>query len=141
MKRYFIDSNIFLRTIVQENQKVFKDCRSFLQLIKGNQIKAYTCGLVLAEVLWVLSSYYHIKKPGLIEALESILNLRGLRVIDKIDYLAAEKIYEKYNVKFIDAVIASIITADSTKWLIVSYDKDFDKIGIIRKEPGKICLT
>ncbi len=138
MKRYFIDSNIFLRTIVQENQKVFKDCRSFLQLIKGNQIKAYTCGLVLAEVLWVLSSYYHVKKPGLIEALKSILNLRGLRVIDKIDYLAAEKIYEKFNVKFIDAVIASVAITDSTRWLIVSYDRDFDRIGINRKEPGQI---
>ncbi|MDZ7587153.1 MAG: PIN domain-containing protein, partial [Patescibacteria group bacterium] len=112
--------------------------RSFLELIKGNQIKAYTCGLVLAEVLWVLSSYYHVKKPGLIEALKSILNLRGLRVIDKIDYLKAEKIYEKFNVKFIDAVIASVAIVDSTRWLIVSYDKDFDRIGVIRKEPGQI---
>lgn len=138
MKRYFIDSNIFLRTIVKENQRVFKDCRSFLQLIKSNQIKAFTCGLVLAEVLWVLSSYYHVKKPGLIEALKSILNLRGLRVIDKIDYLAAEKIYENYNVKFIDAVIASIKEIQEKKWIVVSFDKDFDRIGVNRKEPGEL---
>lgn len=132
MKRYFIDSNIFLRTIVKENDTVFKDCRLFLQSIKDNKIKAVTCGLVLAEVLWVLSSYYHIKKSGLVEALNSILNLRGLKIIDKIDFVEAKKIYEKYNVKFIDAVIASLTLE------VVSYDKDFDKIGITRKEPGNI---
>lgn len=133
MKRYFVDSNIFLRTIVKEDEAIFEDCRLFLQSIKDNKIKAVTCGLVLAEVLWVLSSYYHVKNPGLVEALNSILNLRGLKIIDKIDFLTAEKIYKKYNVKFIDAVIASL------NLKVVSYDKDFDKIGVIRKEPKQLC--
>ena len=40
--------------------------------------------------------------------------------------------------KFIDALIASHKSIQEEAAVIVSYDKDFDKLGILRKEPKDI---
>lgn len=106
-----------------------------MNLVRQNKIKAITSSLVLAEIDWVLESFYHFKKTEAIEGLKSILKLRGLRIIDKMDISLAIEIYEKYNIKFIDALIASNSQIYQKKVIVVSYDKDFDKIGVIRKEP------
>jgi len=44
--------------------------------------------------------------------------------------------YSSKNVKFIDAMIASVDQIVSGSWVVVSYDKDFDKLGVKRAEPG-----
>lgn len=39
--RYFIDTNIFLR-VLKEDNKTFKDCFDFLDMIRDGKIKAFT---------------------------------------------------------------------------------------------------
>ena len=135
---YFIDSNIFLRVLIKEKNRIFKDCYQFLNLVRLNKIKAITSSLVLVEIDWVLEGFYNFGKMEAIKGLKSILKLRGLRIIDKINISLAIEIYEKCNIKFIDALIASNPQIYQKKILVVSYDKDFDKIGMIRKEPKEL---
>ena len=51
---YFIDTNIFLRVFVKENEKAFKECLDILELVKNGKIKAFINNLVIAEVNWIL---------------------------------------------------------------------------------------
>ncbi len=55
--------------------------------------------------------------------------------MEDYDFKVALKIYAEKNVKFIDALIASIPQIQAKEWTVISYDRDFDKIGINRKEP------
>ena len=48
------------------------------------------------------------------------------------------QIYEQNNIKLTDAFIASHPKIQSKEMIVVSYDKDFDKLSVIRKEPGEI---
>ncbi len=48
--------------------------------------------------------------------------------------------FEAHNVKFIDALIASGPSFVKGEFILVSYDHDFDKLGIQRIEPDKIPL-
>jgi len=139
-KFYFIDTNIFLRVIIEEDKKTFKECFQTLEKIKSGEINAFTSSLVLAEVNWVLSKFYKFSKNKTCLALKSILNLKGLKIIDKHNPLLAVSIYEKSNVKFIDSLIASnfLINGNKSNIIILSYDKDFDKIGIKRKSPSNL---
>ena len=66
------------------------------------------------------------------------MRLRGLRVIDNYQLSKSVEIFEKKPVKYIDAMIASVEPIQEKKWVVVSFDKDFDKIGVLRKEPGEI---
>lgn len=133
--QYFVDTNIFLRTLIKEDEVQFNKCRILLQQIKENKIKAYTNTLVLAEVVWTLTSYYQFSKSSVIQALRSIINLRGLKVVDNYDYLTALELFEKYSVKYIDTLIASDKQVYSKKATIVTYDQDFKKLPVLYKEP------
>jgi predicted nucleic-acid-binding protein len=137
---YLIDTNVFLRTLVKENKNSFNHCYSFLKAVKTNKIKAVTASIVLAEIVWTLSSFYKLPKKQVVEAIRSIVNLRGLKIVDKYNHLLAINLYESKTVKYIDAVIASIDEIQAKKWTVVSYDDDFDKLGIVRKEPKQVFL-
>lgn len=136
--KYFIDTNIFLRTLIKEDETSFKNCYHFLEAIRYNKIKGITSSLVMAELAWTLSSYYQFKREDIAKALESVSNLRGLKVVDGYQISLALLYYQSKSVKFIDAMIASIKQISAKKWTIISYDQDFDKLDLIRLEPNQI---
>lgn len=138
MDTYFVDTNIFLRTLVPENKKSLIECKNFLNKIKNNQIEAVTSNIVLTEIVWTLLSYYKFPKKDVIIAIKSILNLSGLKIIDGYNAAQSLVFYENKSVKFIDCLISSIPEIKNKEWIVVSYDEDFDKLGIVRKEPGEI---
>src|SRR3990167_9041037 len=104
---YFIDSNIFLRTLIADNKKQYYDCIRLLKNVKENRIKAVTGSVILAEIAWTLGSYYNFPKEKIIKAIKAVINLRGLKILDNYQHLLAINLYEKYTVKYIDALIAS----------------------------------
>lgn len=140
MRKYFIDTNIFLRTLIKEDVKSFQDCRSILEAIKFNKIKGVSSNLVLAEIAWTLSSYYNFAKDDVVKALKGVVSLRGLRLADNINIALALSFYGDHPVKYIDAALASIPQLYEKKWIIISYDKDFDKLNINRKEPDEVII-
>ena len=135
---YFIDTNIFLRILIKEDEKIFNECYKLLELIRERKIKSFTSSLILAETNWVLDSFYKFEKPKIIKALRSILNLKGLKIIDEVNPAISLEIFQNHNVKLIDALIASNPAILNKTMTIISYDKDFEKIDIIRKEPKQV---
>lgn len=138
MKKYFLDTNIFLRALIKENKTSFKDCCQLLKMIKLNQIKAVTASLILAEIVWTLSSYYQFPKKKVVRAIKGIINLRGLKIVDNYSPLISLDLFSQKKVKYIDTLIVSIEEIQTKKWAVVSYDKDFDKLRVTRKEPREI---
>lgn len=134
----FVDSNIFLRTLTGESGDKFRDCQSFLAMVKEGQIQALTSSLVLAEVTWVLLKVYKFPKEKVLVGIHSILSLDNLNFIDEANQNLATQIYEAHSIKFIDALIASNPKIQNKEMTIVSYDDDFDKLNIIRKEPKEM---
>jgi predicted nucleic acid-binding protein len=138
MKQYFIDSNVLLRVIVRDSEKSFRECFDFLQKVEGGKINAVTSNVVLAEVVWVLDSFYKMSKTKIVEALEKMRSSRFFKLVDNFDFDLALSFYSRYGIKYVDAIMASNHNIQSKKWTVVSYDKDFDKLGVIRKEPSQI---
>jgi predicted nucleic acid-binding protein len=135
---YIIDTNIFLRVLVKENEASFQASLQLLEGIKQKRYTAYTPGIVLSEIAWTLRSYYGFPKPQIIQAVQSILNLRGITIVDDYNYPLAIDLYQHHSVKFIDACIASLPAFQEKQAVIVSYDQEFDKLGIERKEPDAL---
>lgn len=134
---YFIDTNIFLRVFVKENEVTHKECVELLRSIEQKKIKAFTSSLVIAEIHHVMASVYHVEKNIIANALKSILGLSNFFVIDDMDVPTALTLFTTYSIKFTECLIAS------SKKLqhggsIISYDKDFDTLHIRRIEPNGI---
>ena len=136
MKTYFLDSNIFLRIFTGDVKTQMNECVSFLKFAEKRQDGIVTSSLVLSEIAWTLLSYYKFSREKVILAIRSILNIKGLKIIDEYQPITAMDIFEKFGIKFIDSFIASIPQIFDKKWVIVSYDKEFDKLDVLRKEPS-----
>lgn len=138
MKKYFLDSNIFLRFLVGDNRKMLGECLALFDSIKRGKIDAVTSSVVLSEVVWTLGSLYKYPKSKIVDAVKGILGFPELKIVDGSMILIALEIYQNNSVKFIDALISSVKEIYNRNWVIISYDKDFDKLGVFRKEPSQI---
>lgn len=130
----FIDTNIFLRSLVKEDEKSFNDSFKFLRKISEGKIKAYTSTLVLMEINFVLSSFYKFKKETICQALKGILDLPYLKIVDFFNNRVALELYCESKSKFIDCLLFTLLENKQIK-TIVSYDRDFDRLGAFRKIP------
>jgi predicted nucleic-acid-binding protein len=138
MKPLFIDTNIFLRILTKDNKRMFDECMNLLMFIKTGKIESRTSTLVLSEIVWTLGTTYNFSRKRIADAIKSIINVPEIKVVEGHEIMLATEFFEKYSVKFIDSLIASIPGIQSGEWTIVSYDKDFDKLGIKRVEPSDI---
>lgn len=134
---YLIDSNVFIRHFVRDNAKMSAECTEFIAVVQREPLPAVTSALVLAEVQWVLGSFYAFPKPRVVEALKSIIRFADQNA-DMAMATTAAALYEGHNVKFIDALIASHPRVQDGSMTVVSYDKDFDVLGVKRLEPREV---
>lgn len=130
-----IDSNIFLRTFVRDDEQKWKDSMQVFQAIAQRKIKAYIPTLVAAEVNFVLTSFYKFEKSRVIEATKSLASLSNLKVIEDLSVGRATQLYEQHAIKFTDCLLASSALLQTKQATILSYDRDFDKLGVRRLEP------
>ncbi|MFC1878129.1 PIN domain-containing protein [Thermodesulfobacteriota bacterium] len=133
----FVDTNVFLRLMVNDDPVKADACESlFRKAIAGDETLA-TSDMVIAEIIWVLESYYELKKSDIRENVEKILNTRNLHCPNREIIISALSIYVEKNIDFIDAYNAFMLKRDEI-YEIYSYDKHFDRVGWIKRiEPRK----
>ncbi|OGK19827.1 hypothetical protein A3D80_03910 [Candidatus Roizmanbacteria bacterium RIFCSPHIGHO2_02_FULL_40_13b] len=136
--KYLIDTNIFLRILTRDNEKSFKECVELIEAIKSGIVDAITTTMVVAEVVWTLESFYRVNKSEVVTVVRDMVTTNGLKVIDGYGTIEALDLYNTNNIKFVDCLLASIPQVQKKEWAIISYDKEFDKLKIIRKEPGDV---
>lgn len=135
---YLIDTNIFLRVLIREDESSFQSGLRLFEGIKQKEWNAFVPGIVLSEIVWTLTSYYQFSKPEVVAAVQGVLNLRGLSVIDNYNYALAVEFYQNHSVKYVDACIASLPVVQDQQATIISFDHDFDKLGVSRKVPDEV---
>lgn len=135
---YLLDSNIFLRVFVRSDKRISQDCTLLLTAITQNRIEAYIPQLVAIELQFVLDSFYRFEKHQVIEAMKSMMATDNLEFVDDLSLALAVELFEGKNVKFTDCLLASSKRIQEKKAAIVSYDRDFDKLGVPRLEPRDV---
>lgn len=135
MKTYFVDSNIFLRFILEDDKKAAQACEKLFQRAEKEKIVLKTNSLVIAEIIWVLLSFYELNKLDVIEKVRKMIEPEWLKIENKCTLLQALILFERENVDFIDA-FNFIWAREGNFDGVISFDKDFDKLDKnIRKEP------
>lgn len=137
MKTVFLDTNIFLRFFTEKESRQGRECRQLFLLMEKNKLKGVICAVVLLEIYFTLKSFYRYATHACAKRLERILELRNLKIDDRFDYAKALELIMKKGVKFNDCLIASLKFFE-TGGVIISYDRDFDKLGLRRAEPKEL---
>ena len=135
MENKFVDTNVFLRYLTKDNLSKYERCREMFKRALEGQITISTSGMVIAELIWTLLSYYKVPKAEVVEKVSVILGTENLFVPDKDALADALVLYGRKNIDFIDAYNAVFIKYQGMRE-IYSYDEDFENIeDFERKEP------
>lgn len=137
MKTFFLDTNIFLRFLVDSKGRQHRECISLFEKLESGQVKALTCALVLMEINFTLKSFYHFPEKRCQQIIKRIMESKNLKMIDSYNYQKFLQFLSVGKVKFVDCLIASLSFFEKGG-KIISYDNDFDKLGLKRIEPGDL---
>ena len=131
MKTCFIDTNLFIRYLTNDDPKKADKVEALLADAAAGKIKLTTAEMVIAEVVWVLESAYGLKNTSVAPMISAILATPGLHVTNKSVIAKALPMYAGLNIDFVDAYIAALMET-----LHISEIYSFDKKHISRV--GKI---
>ena len=135
MEIKFVDANIFLRYLTKDDPSKYESCRTLFKDAIESKIALATSGIVIAELIWTLLSYYKAPKAEVIEKISIIVATDKLFIPDKEIISDALLLYGIKNIDYIDAYNVVLMRSHDLK-SIYSYDEDFNAIeGIKREEP------
>ena len=134
MENKFVDTNVFLRYLTKDDLSKYERCREMFRRSLEGEIALSTSGMVIAELVWTLLSYYKVPKAEVIEKVSVILGTESLFIPDKDVLADALVLYARKNIDFIDAYNAVFMKYQGLRE-IYSYDEDFETMeDIERKE-------
>ena len=135
METTFVDTNIFLRYLTKDDPSRYEKCREMFKKAMKGDIAITTSGMVIAELVWTLLSYYKVPKAEVIEKVTVIVGTKNLSIPDKHIVADALVLYARKNMDFIDAYNAVFMRYHGLRE-IYSYDEDFELMeDIQRQEP------
>lgn len=138
MARAFLDTNVVLRFLTQDNLEQAERARALLLDAENGQTELVTCEGVIVEVVQVLSSQalYGLPRADIREHLDTIIGLPRVKLPNKGAHLRALELYVQHPfLDFVDALqVAHMERQGITE--IASFDRDFDRIPGIRRGSG-----
>lgn len=137
MKELYLDANVVLRFLIGEPEGMAKEARSLMEKAEDNQFTLRVQLVVLAEIYWVLFSYYEFSRTRIREVLSQFVRAQGIKAEKESVVLEALDISAEENVDFVDAVLAS--EANQKDIGVVTFDEgDFGSLDTHWKHPGEI---
>ena len=135
----FLDANVILRYLTRDDEAKARACYELFQRVQRSEVELATCEVVVAEVIYVLSSPrlpYRLSPEQIRARLLPLLTLRSLKLPQKGVCLAALDIYASSSSLDFEDALATAHMEQRGIVEIVSYDQDFDRVpGVRRVEP------
>jgi predicted nucleic acid-binding protein len=137
MSSSYVDANVILRFLTGDPPDMAQDAASLFQAVEDGHLTLIVDDVVIAEVVWVLQSFYHHPTSDIATALRDFLSQDGIQAEEKITLIRALTLYETKNIDFADALVATRMQEQGIEH-VFSFDKHFDRIpGILRMIPGE----
>jgi len=106
-KRIVIDTNLLIRYLVNDDNRKARIVDTLLKKAGKGDIQILMPSVVIAELVWVLESFYKMETAEIADLVDSILNTPGLTVSDDSIVRSALKRYRTSGVDLVDAWIAA----------------------------------
>jgi predicted nucleic acid-binding protein len=135
MKLSFLDTNISLRHLLQDDPTHAPKASAFLKRIEAGEVKVRTADTVIFETVFTLQRSYGKEKAAIRDTFLPLIELPGVVLPNKRRYRKVFSLYVENNLPFADACHA-VLMEQLNLTEIVSFDTDFDRIeGITRIQP------
>jgi len=117
-----IDTNLLVRFLTEDDPEKARAVETLLSKAGKGEVKILIPSVVIAELVWVLKSYYEMEAGEISELVGAILSTPGLDTQDKSILREALKTYGRKGIDFVDAWILEFARARKIK-KIFTFDK------------------
>jgi uncharacterized protein len=122
MAACFVDTNVFIRYLTNDDPVLADRVELLLDDAAAGAVQLVTTELVMAETIWVLESSYKLTNVQIAPLIRGILATPGMEVINGDLVGRALIMYELQNIDFVDAYIAALMEKQGIRD-VYSYDK------------------
>lgn len=129
MKKIFIETSVFLRYLTKDSETKYKECEELFKLISEGSFKPYISGVVIEEILFVLTRIYKYKKISVLADIGKIFRFRNITIIDTYNTSQALSYFKNFSIKYGDCLIATQVPDGVA---LITYDRDFKKINHLK---------
>jgi predicted nucleic-acid-binding protein len=128
----FLDTNVLIRHLTGDPPAQARRATAFLS--RADEL--LVPDLIVAEVVYVLESFYEIKRRRLAELVRAIVAFPAIIVADEPLLLRALEVYEVERIDFAEAYLIASAEASGVE-TIASFDRAIDRVTTVRRvEPS-----
>lgn len=135
-KRAIIDTNFLVHYLTEDDPSKANEVKRLLLKAAKGELLLLIPSVVIAELVWVLQSFYKLDRSEIVPLLNAILHTRGVEVSDKALVSNAIAIYGNTMIDFIDAWIVAFAKSAEVRAIYTFDRKHFKGIdGIEMMHP------
>lgn len=128
----FLDTNILLRHLRQDDPVLSPKATAILERIESGEFSVRTSDIVIFETVFSLQRSYKVPRDQLAAALLSIIELPGIVLPGKRQYRKIFDLYLNLSLGFADCYHL-VLMQRMAMTEVLSFDTDFDKIPDIHR--------
>lgn len=127
MKIYYIDTNVFLRFLLKDNQDLSLKVEDYFMKAKKKTINIVLLPQIVIECEYVLRKVYNVPKQDITDVLSTLVKTPHIALINRDVMIEALDIYRQKSVDLVDIIL--YVTALYNNAEVLSFDKEFKKLS------------
>jgi len=131
-KRAVIDTNLLVRYLTEDDPAKANEVKRLLLKAAQDEVRLLIPSVVMAELVWVLQSFYKLERSEIVPLLNAILHTHGVEVSDKPVVSRAVMLYRDSAMDFIDAWIIAFAEESEARHIYTFDRKHFKSIDGIK---------
>jgi predicted nucleic acid-binding protein len=132
MSEIFLDSNILLRHLLQDDPQQSPKATSFLYRVENRALQVRISELVIFETVFTLQRSYKQPKSKIREVLVPLIFLPGILISGKRMWKRTFDLYVDLNLPFADAYHA-VLMENLKLTEMATFDTHFDRVSGIKR--------
>ena len=129
-----LDTNVIVRFLISEQNSKYKGLYEFFDSLENGEMQVELKLIVFFQVIFVLKSYYAVPKEEIAGNMIDLIGYKGIITKEIRIVRRTLEIWSDNNLDIVDCYLIACLEGD-TQNMLYSYDHDFDKFPVTRKEP------
>lgn len=126
MKTYLIDTNVFLRYLVDDSSVQKKQVNHYFKLARKQKIKLKVLSTVIPEIEYVLRKFYQVPREEIADKILRLLKIKDIFFENRKAWVDTFELYTKINIDPVDIFLYHRSLEEKAK--VLTFDKDLQTV-------------
>ncbi len=129
-----LDTNVLIRFLTCDKTQMFRGVYTLFESLERGDLRVELKLIILFQVVFVLKSFYSVPIKDIATGMLDILEYKGIIVKEKRIVRRTLTLWHDNKLDIVDCYLIACLEGDRQN-ILYSYDRDFNKFEINRKEP------